>query len=124
MSISPKPLMPGVSIMYPPSIGYIVENVVVWRPLPWESDMLPVRTSAPGSSEPISVDLPTPELPATSVVRPASSARTLSTPSPVEPESRSTSYPARRYVRQKSCSSSRCPSSRSAFERSIVTGTL
>ncbi len=82
MSISPKPLMPGVSIMYPPSIGYIVENVVVWRPLPWESDMLPVRTSAPGSSEPISVDLPTPELPATSVVRPATSARTVPSPVP------------------------------------------
>ena len=60
----------------------MAEKVVVCRPLRWLSEMLPVRSASPGSSVPTSVDLPTPELPATSVVQPVTSARTASSPVP------------------------------------------
>ncbi len=63
---------------------------VVWRPLPWLSESSPVRMSSVGSMVPTSVDLPTPELPETSVVRPRSSSPTASIPSPVAAETVST----------------------------------
>ena len=91
MSISPKPLMPGVSMSEPPPAkGYMVEKVVVWRPLPWLSEISPVRMSSEGSIALTKVDLPTPELPESRVVRPCSSARTCSTPSPEAAETVST----------------------------------
>ncbi len=68
----------------------MVEKVVVWRPLWWLSDISPVRMSSDGSTVCTRVDLPTPELPASSVVRPPSSARTSSTPAPVRAETSST----------------------------------
>jgi len=99
MSISPKPLMPGVSITAPPSAsGYIVEKVVVCRPLWWLSEISPVRMSSEGSMARMSVDFPTPELPETRVVRPLSSSCTAPTPSPVAEETSMTRYPALSYT--------------------------
>ena len=60
----------------------MAEKVVVCRPLRWLSEISPVRMSSDGSMARTSVDFPTPELPATSVVHPASSSRTSSTPTP------------------------------------------
>ena len=97
MSISPKPLIPGVSMTYPPpSSGYIVENVVVWRPLPWLSDTAPVRMSRPGDTVPTSVDFPTPELPDSRVVHPLISSFTRPMPVPSNDDTSTTSYPALR----------------------------
>ena len=83
----PNPRTPGVSIIHPSlwGNGYISENVVVCMPVSCTSEMQAVLRSSPGIRRFMSVDLPTPEFPAISVILPCSSLARSSMPVP-EPD--------------------------------------
>ena len=93
---TPSERMPGVSMRSaPPGSRTSSRWVVVWRPRESSSRTAPVRWRSLPSSALTSVDLPTPEEPSTTAVRPGgrwSSAR-AATPSPVSAEIVRTSTP-------------------------------
>jgi hypothetical protein len=82
---NPNDRRPGVSITQPESSGNGIARaeVEVCLPLPVTSFTAPVVRKASGAKELTSVDLPTPEWPKKTVLRPDNAALTSVIPSPV-----------------------------------------
>ena len=82
---SPTSLNPGVSTRKPPiASGTIAAETVVFLPRRTRSLISPVRNASPGSIRFSSEDFPAPDGPVSSATWSLNSARSSSTPAPVE----------------------------------------
>ena len=93
---TPSDRMPGVSMSSaPPGRRTSSRWVVVWRPRESSSRTAAVRCRSLPTSALTSVDLPTPDEPSTTAVRPGArcASRSASTPAPVSADTARTSTP-------------------------------
>ena len=99
---SPKLRSPGVSMIQPPpGSGSATAEDEVCLPRPVTGLTVPTARSASGTSRLTSVDLPTPECPTSTLIRPASSPRSsASHPLGQRPAEHQVAQPERRVDRQ------------------------